>query len=290
MRTQWWEQFKSQKVALGAFYFIGFMSFLAVFAPLVTGISFEIQSLDRVLLSPNHINWFGTDELGRDLYSRVIYGARVSMAVGVLTSLIAVFIGTLYGAVAGYIGGSIDSLMMRVVDILQSIPPLILMILVLVFFNSIEVFENHQLRSIMGILCALSLVGWVGIARLVRTQVLVVREMPFIEAARALGAKDHRIVGRHIFPHILGPLLVLLTFLIPAQVLYESFLSFIGLGLQPPYSSWGVLAHEGWRSLRTYPHLIIFPGLAIFLTMLAFNFVGEGLRDALDPQLRFEPK
>jgi len=154
-----------------------------------------------------------------------------------------------------------------------------------VIFNSLNLFENPELKALTGIFLALSVVGWVGLARLVRGQVLQVREMLYVEGARALGASPWRIVVRHIFPNILGPIIVMLTFQIPSNILFESFLSFIGLGLQPPYSSWGVLANDGWRA-KSYPHLILFPGLALFLTMLAFNLLGDGLRDAFDPKLK----
>jgi oligopeptide transport system permease protein len=176
--------------------------------------------------------------------------------------------------------------MMRIVDILYSIPTLVLLILVKVIFDSVDIFENPELRAMTGILAALSVVGWVTLARLVRGQVLQMKEMVFVESARALGASGFDINMRHILPNIMGPVIVLLTFQIPSNILFESFLSFLGLGLQPPFSSWGVLANEGWRSLNTYPHLMIAPGIALFVAMLAFNLFGDGLRDAFDPQMK----
>jgi oligopeptide transport system permease protein len=277
------ETFKKNKLTMTALIFVGLVCALAVFAPWVTPFSYETQDIERVLLPPNGTNIMGTDSLGRDLYSRIIYGARVSVAIGVICSLLTLGIGTFFGAVAGYAGRSVDSVMMRFVDVLQSIPGLVLMILLMSILGPLLPFENEQWRSVISILIGLTLVGWIGIARLVRGQVRQVKEMSFVESALASGASGFAIIWRHILPNIRGPLIVLLTFQIPSLVLYESFLSFIGLGLQPPYSSWGVLANEGWRSLRTYPHLILFPGLAIFLTMVSFNLLGEGLRDAFDP-------
>jgi oligopeptide transport system permease protein len=156
---------------------------------------------------------------------------------------------------------------------------------VMVIFNSVNIFENPELKALTGIFLAMSVVGWVSLARLVRGQVLQVKQMLYVEAAHAMGASGWGIVSRHIFPNILGPIIVMLTFQIPSNVLFESFLSFIGLGLQPPYSSWGVLANDGWRA-KSYPHLILYPGLALYLTMLAFNLLGDGLRDAFDPKLK----
>ncbi|MBI4042654.1 MAG: ABC transporter permease [Deltaproteobacteria bacterium] len=271
-----WKRFKKNKTAYTSLIFLILLGLMAIFAPQVTPFSYEEQDISRQLLGPNHINWMGTDSLGRDLYSRIIYGARMSLAVGVIVAFIAFVIGTLYGALGGYVGGRLDHLFMRICDILDTFPSLLLMILILTFTR----------RSLFGIFFALSIVGWVREARLVRGQVLQVKEMTYIEAARAVGTRGWVIVLRHVLPNILGPLIVTLTFQIPQAMLAEAFLSFIGLGLPPPFSSWGTLASEGWRALRSYPHLIIFPGSAIFVTMLAFNFLGDGLRDAIDPHLK----
>jgi oligopeptide transport system permease protein len=237
-------------------------------------------------MAPDHTNWLGTDALGRDMLSRIIYGARMSMAVAILTSMISLFIGTIYGAIAGWFGGIIDRMMMRSIDIIYTIPALVLLILAKVVFDTVNLFDNPELKALTSTLLALSVIGWVEMARLVRAQVLQAREMLFVEAARALGVSGPGIIVKHILPNILGPIIVTLTFQIPSNVLYESFLSFIGLGLQPPFSSWGVLANEGWRSIKSYPHLIIFPSLAIFFTMLTFNLFGDGLRDAFDPKMK----
>ena len=277
---------KKNKASMISAYFVIFICFVALFAKLIAPFSYETQDMGKILISPDWTHLLGTDSLGRDLFSRVIYGCRMSMAVGVLTSIISLVFGTVYGAVSGWVGGKLDSFLMRVVDILYSIPTLVLLIIMKVLFESINIFDNPELKALTSILLALSVVGWVTLARVVRGEVLRVRELTYVEAARAMGANPIWIIIRHVFPNIMGPVIVLLTFQIPANILFESFLSFIGLGLQPPFSSLGVLANEGWRSLESYPHLIISPSVVLFLIMLAFNLFGDGLRDALDPKLR----
>ncbi len=281
-----WRRLKKNKVAVVSAWIIVVTCLVGGLAEWLAPHPFDEQYIEHILQPPGSQFLLGTDNLGRDLLSRLIYGARMSMAVGILTAIISLIFGTLYGSVSGWLGGRVDSLMMRFIDILYSIPTLVLLILMKVIFDSIVLFENPELRALTGILAALSVVGWVTLARVVRGQVLQVKQMAYVESARALGAKGMWIVIRHVFPNILGPIVVLLTFQIPSNILYESFLSFLGLGLQPPYSSWGVLANEGWKSLRTYPHLMIAPGVALFITMLAFNLFGDGLRDAFDPQMK----
>jgi len=223
----------------------------------------------------------GTDSLGRDLLTRILYGARVSMAVGIGTAMIALVIGTVYGLVSGFAGGNLDHFMMRIVDIFYGLPDMLIFILLSLLFG----------RTIAGLLVALGLVSWVRFARMARGQVLQAKEFLFVESARAMGASRWRTVLRHILPNISGPIIVTLTFSIPAAILAESTLSFIGLGINDPYSpwgtSWGSLAQDGWRAMRTYPHIIFFPAAAIFLTILAFNTLGNALRDALDPKLNY---
>ncbi len=242
---------------------------VALFAPWIAPYPYDQQDMSVILHPPGREHLFGTDSLGRDLLSRMIYGARVSLVVGFFTSLISLFIGTLYGAISGYKGGWLDHLSMRIVDVLFAIPDLLLIILITVVIG----------RGLWGIFLALSIVSWVSVARLVRGEVLKLKEMPYIEAATAVGAGSWRILFRHLLPGLGGMLIVTLTFRIPAAILAESTLSFVGLGLTPPFSSWGVLANEGWTAMRFFPHLMIFPGVAIFLIVLACNLAGDGLRD-----------
>lgn len=281
-----WARLKKHRAAVISAWVIIVLTVIAILAPLIAPHPYDEQFLDQVLASPNTKFWLGTDSLGRDMLSRLIYGARVSMAVAFFTAILSLLIGTVYGAASGWFGGWIDGAMMRFVDILDSIPSLVLLILVKVVFDSFNLISEPEYKSMVSMLLALSLVSWVTLARTVRGQVLQVKQMAYVEGARAAGASSLRMVGFHILPNIMGPVIVLLTFQIPANILAESFMSFLGLGLQPPFASWGVLANDGWRTLRSFPHLMISPGVAIFTAMLAFNLLGDGLRDALDPQMR----
>ncbi len=254
--------------------FLVLVSVMAVLAPWVAPYSYETQDTLRTLDFPSLEHWMGTDRLGRDLFSRMIYGARVSLFIGIFTTLLALVIGTVYGAISAYVGGRTDNLMMRGVDVVFALPDLLLIILITVLMG----------RGMMGVFIALTLVSWVTIARLVRGEVLRIKEFPYVQAARALGAGPARILAREIFPNILGILVVTLSFRVPVAILAESTLSFIGLGIAPPSSSWGSLANDGWTAIKFYPHLILFPSLAIFLTILSFNFLGEGLRKVFDPR------
>lgn len=230
------------------------------------------QDAAALLMGPSGAHWLGTDELGRDVWSRLLYGARVSMTVALVTSALAMGLGTLLGALSGFKGGRVDNMLMRLVDVVYAFPDLLLIIIIGVLVG----------QNVGGIVLSLTLVSWVTVARVVRGEVLVLRERPFVEAARALGFGPWRILWREIMPHTLAPLLVTLTARIPAVILAESTLSFLGLGLQPPASSWGVLAAAGWTALAFHPHLILAPAIAIFVTILGFNLLGDALRDAMD--------
>ncbi|MBX9671066.1 MAG: ABC transporter permease [Candidatus Obscuribacterales bacterium] len=234
------------------------------------------ETTAQVLASPSIDHLMGTDELGRDVLSRVIFGSRLSITIGIVTAIVGFLIGTIYGAIAGYAGGRLDSLMMRIVDIAYSLPDLLVMILIGVLIG----------RGTFGILLALALTSWRGTARLVRAQFIQLKNEEFVEAARAQGQNHVLIALKHMLPNSLGPVIVAMTFTVPAAILAESTLSFIGLGLSPPACSWGTLASDGWRALRTHPHLIFFPSSLIFATVLSFNFLGDGLRDAIDPRTR----
>jgi oligopeptide transport system permease protein len=269
-----WKRLKRHRVAMVSLGFLLFMAVVAAAAPLLTKFTYFDQNADMALQFPNSTYWFGTDSLGRDLFSRILYGARISLAVGFFTAIFSLIIGTIYGGISGYAGGMVDTVLMRIADILYALPSILVTVLIMLVVG----------RGPTGIFLALGITGWIGGARLVRGQVLQAKEMTYVEAARALGVTRASILLHHILPNILGPVIVNLTFDIPQNILSESFLSFVGLGLEPPFASWGTLANEGWRAYRTYPYLILFPGLALFLTILAFNFLGDGLRDALDPQ------
>ena len=265
------------KISSGFLFIIFSVSLLA---PWVAPYSYQEQDTVNILAFPGIDHFLGTDRLGRDLLSRMIYGARVSLFVGVFSTLIALVIGTVYGTISAYVGGKTDNLMMRVVDVVFALPDLLMIILITVLMG----------RGVVGVFIALTMVSWVTIARLVRGEVLRIKEYPFILAAKALGASHFRIMLREIFPNILGILVVTLSFRIPVAILAESTLSFIGLGIAPPASSWGTLASDGWTAIKFYPHLILFPSLAIFFTILSFNFLGEGLREYLDPRAQIDKR
>jgi oligopeptide transport system permease protein len=260
--------------------FIVFISLAGFFGPLVFHRAAGGLEEAQILAEPTWNHWMGTDMLGRDLLTRVLLGARVSLTVGVGTALIALVLGTTYGLIAGYRGGAVDSFLMRVVDVFYGLPDLLIFILLSLVLG----------RNVGGMLVALGLITWVRFARMARGQMLQTKQALYVDGARAIGAGHARVVLRHILPNIMGPIIVTLTFSIPAAILAESTLSFIGIGINDPYSpwgtSWGTLAQDGWRAMRVYPHIILFPTLAIVLTILAFNFVGNGLRDLLDPKSR----
>jgi oligopeptide transport system permease protein len=248
----------------------------ALVGPSLTSHAYDDQDYDHMRESPSRQFWFGTDEVGRDLFVLIAIGARVSLEVGLFASLISLLIGVSYGAVSGWFAGRTDQTMMRIVDILYGIPLVLIVINLMVILGS----------GLQNVLLALGLVYWLNMARIVRGQVLRLRTTAYVEAARALGAGWPRVLLRHILPNTLGPIVVTLTLTVPYAIFTESFLSYIGLGVSAPNESWGTLASAGTRLefLRSSPHLVLFPAAAISLAMLAFNFVGDGLRDALDPR------
>jgi len=272
-----WRRLRRNRAAVAAAAALATIALAACLAPWLPGLADPTaQDLALGAAPPTPAHWFGTDELGRDLFARVLWGGRISLLVGLIGTLVSLCIGVTYGAVAGYAGGRTDDLMMRVVDVLYSLPYIFLVILLLVFFS----------RSIVMLFVALGLVQWLTMARIVRGQVLSLRSREFVDAARALGATDAGIVFRHVIPNTLGPVIVYATLTVPAVILQEAFLSFLGLGVQPPSASWGTLVADGAKVMALFPWLVIFPGAALSLTLLCFNFLGDGLRDALDPQDR----
>ena len=272
-----WRRLRRNRAAVVAGAFLAAMSALALAAPWLPGLADPtLQNLKLGATVPSAAHWFGTDELGRDMLARVVYGGRISLLVGVVGTLVSLVIGVSYGAVAGYAGGRTDEFMMRVVDILYSLPYIFLVILLLVLFS----------KTLLMLFVALGLVQWLTMARIVRGQVLSLKQQTFVEAARALGAGDGAIIFRHIVPNTLGPVIVYTTLTVPAVILQEAFLSFLGLGVQPPAASWGTLVSNGSLVMALFPWLVLFPGIALSLTLLCFNFLGDGLRDALDPQDR----
>jgi peptide/nickel transport system permease protein len=255
---------------------IAVLSVLAIFAPVLAPYSPYDQDLYHVLSKPSSVHWLGTDNLGRDLFSRLLYGARVSLFVGIVSSLVSAALGVLIGLFAGFKGGAIDAVIMRVTDAFLCFPPLI-------FILAMSAALGPGLQNVM---LSFALFGWTGFARITRGQVLLVRELPFIEAARSVGIPPMRIMLRHVLPNIVAPVLVAITITIGTAILVESGVSFLGLGVQPPTASWGKELRVGFTYLEAAPLFSIAPGVMISLAIISFNFVGDGLRDALDPRLR----
>ena len=247
---------------------------LAIFAPWIAPHSYAYQNLELGAVGPSSTYWLGTDTLGRDQFSRILYGARVSLLVGFVATAVALLIGVSWGIVAGFFGGKIDSTMMRIVDILYGLPFIIFIILLMVIFG----------RNIWLLFLAIGAVEWLTMARIVRGQVLTIKNQEFVLAAQAMGVRNISLFFRHILPNILGTIAVYATLTIPQVMLLEAFLSFLGLGVQPPMSSWGTLIRYGVESMEEYPWMLIFPGLIFTNTLFCLNFFGDGLRDAIDPR------
>ena len=267
-----WLRLRKNKLAVFGMWSLAIITVACVVGPWVLPYGYEEQNLDLGASAPSAQHWLGTDTLGRDLLVRLLYGGRVSLGVGLAATFVALTIGVIYGAVAGFFGGKRDAFMMRAVDIMYSLPFPIFVILLMVFFG----------RNIILLFVAIGAVEWLTMARIVRDQVLSLKRMEFIEAARALGLGHGRIIFRHMLPNLLGPVIVYTTLTIPAVMLLEAFLSFLGLGVQPPMSSWGTLIKDGAEKMEEYPWLLLFPGSVFSLTLFSLNFLGDGLRDALD--------
>ena len=265
---------KKNRLAIAGIIFLLFEIGLFLLAPLVTSYGFEVQDLENTLAGPTLSHWFGTDSLGRDLFSRVLYGGRISLTVGLLASLVSGIVGVVYGALSGFLGGKTDSMMMRVVDILYAVPFIFLVIILMVYFG----------RNFILLFIALGLTQWLTMARIVRGQVLSLRQKEFIVAARSLGIRKKAVILKHLIPNTLGPVIVYLTLTIPSVILEEAFLSYLGLGIQAPLASWGTLIKEGVDVMDVVPGMLFFPAAFLSATLLSLNFLGDGLRDALDPR------
>lgn len=272
-----WRRFRENKVATLSLFLLIILVALVIFGPAISGYSYEQIDQGSRNLAPNAQHWFGTDKLGRDLFARVWQGGRVSMIIGIVGALVSSVVGCIYGGISGYFGGRVDDIMMRIVEVLISVPYLIVVILLSVVLQS---------KSLFTLILAMTITGWCGIARLVRGQVLQVKSQEYIMAAQALGVSSWRIILRHVIPNLLSVVIVAITFDIPGYIFGEAFLSFIGLGIQPPNTSWGALASSAQNLYTFYLYQLFIPALMIALTMLAFTLLGDGLRDALDPRQR----
>ncbi len=270
-----WRRLVKNKMAVAGGIIVIFFVLVAIFAPVIAPYSYEEMNFENPQINhpPSWEHPFGTDSLGRDLFSRVIYGSRVSISIGFVTGIVALLIGVTYGAIAGFVGGKLDEWMMRFADILYSLPYMFFVILLMVIFG----------RNFIMLFVGIASVSWMTIARITRGQIMSLKNNEFVEAAKSIGASRRRIIFRHLIPNAMGPIIVYLTLTIPSIMLEEAFLSFLGLGVQAPMTSWGLLAAEGKGVITTYPWQIIFPGLALTLMLFSLNFLGEGLRDALDP-------
>lgn len=271
-----WIRYQTNRPALCGLLILFVLFSLAVVGPFISSHSYFHTDLERANLPPSSTYWFGTDDLGRDIFTRTWYGARISLSIGIMAALIDACIGVLWGSIAAFAGGVVDTCMMRLADVLYGLPYLMVVILLLVVMEP----------GIIPILIAMTLVGWITMARIVRAQILQIKQQEYVLAARALGASSTRILFKHLIPNAMAPILVTMTLTIPLAIFVEAFLSFLGLGIQAPMASWGTMANEGLPAFQFYPWRLFFPALFICLTMLAFNLGGDGLRDALDPRLK----
>ncbi|MGI6090553.1 MAG: ABC transporter permease [Saccharofermentanales bacterium] len=277
--TYWkdaWRRLRSNKVAIAAMILLIIVLLMALFAPIFSPFESRKQNPNAINTRPNNTNVFGTDSLGRDLFVRCWEGARVSLFIAFIATIINVLIGVLYGGISGFFGGRVDLFMMRIVEIIYSVPDLLWVILLMVILGP----------GLKTIIISIAITGWGSMARLVRGQVLQLKQNEYVLAARILGAKPKRIIAKHLIPNTMGPIIIELTFCIPSAIFTEAMLSYLGLGVPVPLASWGTLANEGARMLMLHPYQLLFPALLISLTMLGFNLLGDGLRDALDPRLR----
>ncbi len=316
-------EFRRNKIAVAGVIFIVIVILAATFAPLLSPYEFAQQNTFNNRAKPltgydittdyaeENCHWYntplewgctlfiaGSDTLGRDLWSRMIYGTRVSLAIALVASSVSIVIGLTYGTISGFAGGRVDNMMMRVVDFLWAVPQLPIIVMMTVYFKALArrgvttglmgtvIFLNKSTGGLLFVFVAVGALNWLGMARQARGQVLSFKEKEFVEAARAIGAKDGHIITKHLIPNVIGPLLIIESMAIPGYIFLEAILSFIGLGVDPPTPSWGAMINDGYATLRSNPHLVLFPGVALTTLTLAFNFMGDGLRDAFDARLR----
>ncbi|MDG1986763.1 MAG: ABC transporter permease [Halieaceae bacterium] len=267
-----WIRLRKNRPALGGLIILTAFFAIALFTPWIAPYGYEVQDLNLGATGPSQDHWLGTDIFGRDLLTQIMYGGRISLSVGFLATIVALFIGVTWGSIAGFVGGRIDSVMMRLVDILYALPFMIFIILLMVVFG----------RNMLLLFLAIGAVEWLTMARIMRGQVQNLRQQEFVEAAVAIGLSRSVILVRHIIPNAIGPIIVYTTLTIPSVMLLEAFLSFLGLGIQPPETSWGLLIAYGAETMEEYPWLLLFPGFFLAVTLFSLNFLGDGLRDALD--------
>lgn len=272
-----WQRLKQNKLAMTGLFFLLFLIIMAIFGPIVSPYSVKSMVLADQFQPPSAQHWFGTDSLGRDVFTRTWYGARISLFVGFAAASIDFFIGIVYGGIAGYKGGRVDNIMMRIIEVLYGLPYLLVVILLLVVLGP----------GLFTIIIALTVTGWLGMARIVRGQVMQIKNYEFVYASRSFGAKTSRIIKRNLLPNTMGPIIVQVTLTVPSAIFAEAFLSFLGLGVQSPHASWGVMASDSLGAILSGNWwTLFFPAFFISLTMFAFNVLGDGLQDALDPKLR----
>lgn len=277
--TYWqdaWRRLKENKLAMLGLIIVIIVTLGAIVIPWFSKYNYFAQDFSIANQNPSSAHWFGTDTFGRDIFIRVVYGARISLTVGYVASALNLVIGILYGGISAFYGGVVDNIMMRVVDCIYSIPMMIYVILLMCILKP----------GLKTIIIALAISYWIDMARIVRGEILQLKQQEFVLAAKTLGASDKRILLRHLIPNCLGPIIVTLTLYIPAAIFTEAFLSFIGLGISAPKASWGSLCNQAMQALNVYPLQLFFPAIAICITILGFNFLGDGLRDALDPKMR----
>ncbi|GIO05466.1 peptide ABC transporter permease [Brevibacillus reuszeri] len=271
-----WSRFRKDPLAMIGLFVLLAITVAAILGPMLSQYTYDGQDIARQNQGPSAEHWFGTDKFGRDIFVRAMYGARISLTIGVAAAAINLVIGVIYGGISGYFGGKVDMIMMRIVDILIGVPELLYIILLMMFLGN----------TIESILLAMSLTYWIGTARMVRSQVITLKHQEYVLAARATGSSNMRILFKHLIPNSMGPIIVTVTFLVPSAIFTEAFLSFLGIGIQVPMASWGTLVNDAIPTIFTQPYQMLFPAIAISITMFALNFIGDGLRDALDPRLK----